>query len=88
MGLRAKENGKSESRPVMGRIGIESSDHIIPSESKQTSVGSFLTWLQPASEPARREREATYGGPKDEAKVGRNLGIAYTLSKRTATERQ
>ena len=45
-------------------------------------------WLQPASEPARREREATYGGPKDEAKVGRNLGIAYTLSKRMATERQ
>jgi len=34
-------------------------------------------WLQPASEPARLERETTYGGPKDEAKMVWNLGIAY-----------
>jgi hypothetical protein len=35
MGLRAKENGKSEGRPVMGRIGVMSQDNIIPRESEQ-----------------------------------------------------
>ena len=35
MGLRAKENGKSEGRPVMGRIGVTSQDNIIPRESEQ-----------------------------------------------------
>ena len=43
MGLRAKENGKSEGRSVMERIGVTSPDHIIPRESEQTSVRSFLT---------------------------------------------
>jgi len=33
--------------------------------------------LQPASEPAPREGETTYGGPKGGAKMTRNLGIAY-----------
>jgi hypothetical protein len=33
--------------------------------------------IQPASEPAPREGETTYGGPKDGAKITRNLGIAY-----------
>jgi RNA-directed DNA polymerase len=43
MGLRAKENGKSEGRPVMGRIGVTSQDNIIPRESEQTSVWSRLS---------------------------------------------
>ena len=43
MGLRAKENGKSEGRPVMGRIGVTSQDNIIPRESEQTSVWSHLS---------------------------------------------
>ena len=43
MGLRAKENGKSEGRPVMGRIGITSQGNIIPRESEQTSVWSRLS---------------------------------------------
>ncbi len=43
MGLRAKENGKSEGRPVMGRIGVTPEGTIIPRESEQTSVWSFMT---------------------------------------------
>jgi hypothetical protein len=44
MGLRAKEDGASESRPVMERIGIEPIiGKIIPRESEQTSIWSFLT---------------------------------------------
>jgi hypothetical protein len=44
MGLRAKEDGASESRSVMERIGIEPiNDKIIPRESEQTSIWSFLT---------------------------------------------
>ena len=40
MGLWVEESGKSEGLPVMGRIGIESQDHIIPRESEQTSARS------------------------------------------------
>jgi len=43
MGLRVKENGKSEGHPVMGWIGVASADNIILRESEQTSVWSFLT---------------------------------------------
>ena len=38
--------------------------------------GTFVTGIQPASEPALREREVTYGEPTYEAKVRGNLGIA------------
>jgi hypothetical protein len=37
----------------------------------------FAALIQPASEPAPREGETTYGGPKDGATAPRNLGIAY-----------
>jgi hypothetical protein len=40
--VRVEEGRKSECRPVIGWIGIESADNIIPCESKQTSTGSFL----------------------------------------------
>jgi hypothetical protein len=43
MGQRVKERGKSESLPVIGRIGIESKENIIPRESGQTSARSFIT---------------------------------------------
>jgi len=54
-------------RPV-GRVSSPTSD----------GRSEMLTaLLQPASEPAPREGETTYGGPKDGAKMTRNLGIAY-----------
>ena len=37
----AKDEGESESRPVMGRIGIALQEKIIPRESGQTSLWSF-----------------------------------------------
>lgn len=44
MGLRAKEDGESESRSVTERIGIEPiNGKITPRESEQTSIWSFLT---------------------------------------------
>jgi hypothetical protein len=44
MGLRVKEDGASESRSVMERIGIEPiNGKIIPRESEQTSIWSFLS---------------------------------------------
>ena len=70
MGLRAKENAKSESRPVMGRIGIASSDHIIPSESKQTSVGSFLTRkLDKQIQEAKQMTANTFAGAASRREV-------------------
>jgi hypothetical protein len=41
MAWSAKEEGESESRPVMGRIGIAEQSNIIPRESGQTSLWSF-----------------------------------------------
>src|SRR5262245_15564384 len=41
MGVRVKEDGESESRPVMGRIGVAPPGKIIPHESGQTSIRSF-----------------------------------------------
>ena len=43
MGRRVEEEGGSEGRPVMGRIGVEPAGNITPRESGQTSVWSFLT---------------------------------------------
>jgi hypothetical protein len=43
MEVRVEECGESEGRPVMGWIGVESKDNIIPRESGQTSTGSFFT---------------------------------------------
>jgi len=42
-GVRVEDGRKSKCRPVIGWIGIESADNIIPCESRQTSAGSFLT---------------------------------------------
>jgi hypothetical protein len=43
MGRRVKDEGRSECRPVIGRIGVESSGEITPRESEPTSLGSFFT---------------------------------------------
>jgi len=43
MGVRVKEDGESESRLVMGRIGVALPGKITPRESGQTSIRSFLT---------------------------------------------
>lgn len=43
LGVRVEECGKSECRSVIERIGIELKDDIIPRESGQTSMGSFVT---------------------------------------------
>jgi hypothetical protein len=43
MGRRVKDEGRSECRPVTGRIGVESSGEITPRESGPTSLGSFVT---------------------------------------------
>jgi len=41
MEMQVEEDGKSECRVVMARIGIESLDNITPHESEQTSIWSF-----------------------------------------------
>jgi hypothetical protein len=43
MGWRVEDEGRSERRPVIGRIGVESSGEITPRESGPTSFGSFVT---------------------------------------------
>ena len=43
MGRRVEDEGGSERRPVIGRIGVESSGEITPRESGLTSLGSFVT---------------------------------------------
>jgi hypothetical protein len=43
MGVRAKEDGESESRLVMGRIGVALPGKITPRENGQTSIRSFPT---------------------------------------------
>jgi hypothetical protein len=41
MEVQVEEDGKSECRVVMTRIGVESLDNISPHESAQTSIWSF-----------------------------------------------
>jgi len=43
MGLRVEEEGPSEGREVITRIGIASADYIIPRASGLTSLWSFIT---------------------------------------------
>jgi hypothetical protein len=43
MEVRVKEDGKSESRFVMKRIGIAATANIIPRASGLTSIWSFIT---------------------------------------------
>ena len=43
MEVRVEEDGESQRRSVMGRIGVEPARNITPRESVPTSIGSFLT---------------------------------------------
>jgi hypothetical protein len=43
MGWRVGEEGGSERRPVIGRIGVEPLSEITPRESAPTSLRSFVT---------------------------------------------
>lgn len=45
MEMRVEECGKSECRPVMGRIGAEPRGNIASRENGQTSTWSFFTRL-------------------------------------------
>ena len=54
MGWRVGDEGRSECRPVIGRIGVEPSGEITPRESGPTSLGCLRT--RP-SEPLAREAE-------------------------------
>ncbi len=59
MELRVKDEGKSERRAVMGRIGVETTRNvnIIPRESEQTSLGSLIT--RELDQPAKEEKQMT-----------------------------
>ncbi|MDD3500784.1 MAG: hypothetical protein PHS85_10550 [Sulfurovum sp.] len=54
MGVRAWDAGKSECRPVMGRIGIEGRPNIIPPEREQTSGWSLFA--REYVEPSERRK--------------------------------
>jgi RNA-directed DNA polymerase len=70
MGLRAKENGGSEGRPVMGWIGVASLDNMTPRENEQTSVWSFLTRkLGKQIQEARQMTANTFAGAASHAEV-------------------
>ena len=53
-GRRVEDEGRSEGRPITGRIGVASSGKITPRESGPTSLGSFLT-----REPGKPLQEAS-----------------------------
>ena len=57
MGLRVREGGGSERRPVMGRIGIEPKGDITPRESEQTSDWSLVT--RELGKPAKEAMQMT-----------------------------
>src|SRR5262245_27773792 len=65
MGQRVKEEGASERRSVMGRIGIEQTGNIIPGESRQTSLWSSVTrepWPTDLGSKAEMSAAATLAG--------------------------
>ena len=65
MGRRVKEEGASERRPVMGRIGVERRSDITPRESGQTSLWSFVTrepWPTDSGRQADMSAAATLAG--------------------------
>lgn len=57
MELRAREDGESEGRPVMGRIGVEPNGDMIPRESGRTSIWSFIT--RGLDQPIKEEKQMT-----------------------------
>jgi hypothetical protein len=57
MELRVREDGESEGHPVMGRIGVEPNGDMIPRESGQTSIWSFIT--RGLDQPIKEEKQMT-----------------------------
>ncbi len=57
MELRVREDGESEGRPVTGRIGVEPNGDMIPRESGQTSIWSFIT--RGLDQPIKEEKQMT-----------------------------
>ena len=57
MGLRVKEDGGSEGRPVTGRIGVEPPGDITPRESGPTSIWSLVT--RALGEPTQEGKQMT-----------------------------
>jgi RNA-directed DNA polymerase len=71
MGLRVEEDGASEGRTVIVRIGVASPDYITPRESGQTSIWSFITRepgqpLQEAKQMAAEEIPAGATSDKED----------------------
>ena len=57
MGLRAEEDGKSEGRSVMERIGVKLKGNITPRESGPTSIWSLVT--RELEKPAKKTKQMT-----------------------------
>ncbi|MCL5734941.1 MAG: group II intron reverse transcriptase/maturase [Actinobacteria bacterium] len=76
MGLRVKESGESESRPVMGRTGIEPNGKIIPRESEQTSTRSLIT--RELGKPTKGAKQMATRVPAtvNEMEAGSTVGAA------------
>jgi len=53
MGVRVGEDGKSQCRPVRGRIGVE----VAPRESEPTSIRSFIT--REPDNPTKEKKQMT-----------------------------
>ena len=66
MGLRVRDRGGSEGRPVMGRIGVEPQGDITPRESGQTSARSLVTreFGKATKEARQMAGEPVRGGPR------------------------
>jgi RNA-directed DNA polymerase len=58
MELWVEESGKSECRPVMGRIGVAPEGNITPRESGQTSVRSFMARTLDQTTPEEKQMTA------------------------------
>ena len=77
MGLWVKEEGESEGRTVMVRIGVAAQANIIPRKSGQTSLWSFVT--RASGKPTKETKQMTADFPA--GAVSRPL-VAYRLQAR------
>jgi len=76
MGLRVKDHGGSECRPVMGRIGVEAVANIALRESELTSARSLITTeLGKAAKEARQIALVTAVGDNP-ARLRSEAGLA------------
>src|SRR5204862_1297111 len=64
-----REDGKSESNPAMGLIGVAEVSNITPRESGQTSIWSFIT--RKFDKPRKETKQMTASTP---AQTGKDAG--------------